>query len=88
MTAAGLCSAAIVYWLTRVGRGSVRTYWYATLAFTLLRLTFNAAGVVKHVTDARVRNAAASLAGVPQIARGSGTERRLERSRADLRASR
>jgi len=59
MTVAGLCSAAIVAGLARSGRGSVRAYWYATLAFTLLRLTFNAAGVVKHVTDARVRNAAA-----------------------------
>ena len=32
-----------------LGLGSVRAYWYATLAFTVLRLVFNAAGVAKHV---------------------------------------
>ena len=38
MAAAGLLSVAVIAGATKLGFGSVRTYWYATLLFTVLVL--------------------------------------------------
>lgn len=56
MATAALCSAAVVTGLQRAGRGSIASYWWATCAFTVLRLCFNLVGVATHVRRARVRN--------------------------------
>ena len=56
MATAALASAGLVTFLQRTGKGSIAAYWWATVAFTGLRLAFNWVGVSTHVRRARVRN--------------------------------
>ena len=77
MAAAGLLSVAVIAGATKLGFGSVRTYWYATLLFTVLRFLFNTAGVWNYTRRARLRKIsswyAAKGSSVPPEFATSGT---------------